>query len=99
MTKLIYFEIAIYFANANFMFILCSQVVTGTPDALLPYMPLIIEVLNETLHLKCKEGYELSTQLLSNILFTFSDTFPINCFEYNKYIDPSKSDVLPLRVR
>lgn len=76
-----------------------SQVVTGTPDALIPYMPLITEVLDETLHLECKEGYELSTQLLSNILYTFSDTFPINCYEHNNYVDPSKCDILPIRVR
>ncbi|XP_065205973.1 proteasome activator complex subunit 4-like isoform X2 [Planococcus citri] len=55
---------------------LVSEIVLASPNAIKPYLPMLQEMLDLTLHLKCKEGYEISTRLLAQLLILFSTTYP-----------------------
>lgn len=72
--------------------------VAGTPKSLLQYIPTLLNVIDETLHLKCKEGLELSANLLSNILLVYSTTYPINYYDSPPCFDHTSKTSIPLRV-
>lgn len=58
---------------------------------------MLLEVLDLTLHVKCKEGYEISTRLLAQILILYSSTYPID-YRSSTISYDSITESLPLRV-
>ncbi|XP_034942579.1 proteasome activator complex subunit 4-like [Chelonus insularis] len=53
--------------------LLLSSIVNTLGNNLLPYMDTILEILDKTLHLKSREGSQMASQILADVLNSFSN--------------------------
>lgn len=78
---------------------LFSQVTRVDGDKILPYSTQLVQILQLTLHLKCKQGYTLACNLLHHILRSTALIYPTEyCSVPGSFQQPTQ-DYLPIKVR
>ncbi|KAG7462683.1 hypothetical protein MATL_G00187310 [Megalops atlanticus] len=76
---------------------LLSEVTRVDGDKLLPYRTQLVQILQLTLHLKCKQGYSLACNLLHHVLRSTALTYPTEyCSVPGGFQRPLK-DYLPIK--
>ncbi|KAA8583909.1 hypothetical protein FQN60_015117 [Etheostoma spectabile] len=76
---------------------LLSEVTRVDGDKVLPYRSNLVQILQLTLHLKCKQGYTLACNLLHHILRSSALTYPTEyCSVPGGFHQPT-SDYLPIK--
>ncbi|XP_078000645.1 proteasome activator complex subunit 4-like [Glandiceps talaboti] len=76
---------------------LLSEVVRCPSESLLKYGDQLIEVLQSTLHLTCKEGYELAGTTLKHILRSLTMMYPREYCSVPEGFDRPLTEYLPVR--
>lgn len=77
--------------------LILSEVVDGL-SGLLPYVPQIVQVLDRTLHLTCREGYSIAAKLLNHLLLSLTWVRPLELRSLNHSYDKHVKNYLPIRV-
>ena len=78
--------------------VLCrvDQIVQGeSPLALKPYVPMLMNVVDETLHAKCERCQEFSSIILQEVLGALCNLLPLN---HRERLSESTKQTLPIRV-
>ncbi|TRY93382.1 hypothetical protein DNTS_032873 [Danionella cerebrum] len=76
---------------------LLSEVVRVDGDQLLTYKTQLVQILQLTLHLKCKQGYALACKLLYHILRSMSLIYPREYCSVPGGIQPPTDTYLPIK--
>jgi proteasome activator subunit 4 len=67
-------------------------------NALLPYMEILQQVMDRTLHLTCREGYLSSSCILRHILSSLTSITPTEYRSAAASFDQPIKDYLPIKV-
>lgn len=93
------FTIPSYLSSSIFTFFTCAPQVTRVDgDKLLPYRSDLVQILQLTLHLKCKQGYILACNLLHHILRSTALIYPTEYCSVPGGFHKPVSDYLPIKV-
>lgn len=84
--------------NAAF-FAVFPQVTRVDGDKILPYRLDLVQILQLTLHLKCKQGYTLACNLLHHILRSLALIYPTEYCSVPGGFHQPISDYLPIKVK
>ncbi|MBN3306472.1 PSME4 protein, partial [Amia calva] len=76
---------------------LLSEITRVDGDKLLPYRPQLVPILRRTLHLKCKQGYSLSCNLLHHLLRSTALIYPTEYCSVPGGFDKPLSAYLPIK--
>lgn len=79
-------------------YIVCVEVVDCRGNALMPYMAVLQQVMDRTLHLVCREGYLSSSCILRHILSSLTSVTPVEYCSVPGSFDRSIKDYLPIKV-
>lgn len=82
-----------------FSAIFSLQVTRVDGDKVLPYRSELVQILQLTLHLKCKQGYTLACNLLHHILRSSALIYPTEYCSVPGGFHQPISDYLPIKVR
>ncbi|XP_070577632.1 proteasome activator complex subunit 4-like isoform X2 [Ptychodera flava] len=74
-----------------------SEIVRCPSETILPYGDQLIQVLESTLHLTCKQGYELSGIVLKHLLRAMTFTYPREYRSIAGSFDRPLTEYLPVR--
>ncbi|XP_049827617.1 proteasome activator complex subunit 4-like [Schistocerca gregaria] len=77
--------------------LILSEIVDCDGKCLIPYIPSILEVLDRTLHLTCRDGYVFSSKILRNVLYSLSFIMPLEYRSSTESYDSHVKDYLPIR--
>lgn len=75
------------------------QVTRVDGDKILPYRSDLVQILQLTLHLKCKQGYTLACNLLHHILRSLALIYPTEYCSVPGGFHQPISDYLPIKVK
>lgn len=75
------------------------QVTRVDGDKILPYRSDLVQILQLTLHLKCKQGYTLACNLLHHILRSLALIYPTDYCSVPGGFHQPISDYLPIKVK
>jgi hypothetical protein len=78
--------------------VVCVKVVDCRGNALLPYMAMLQQVMDRTLHLACREGYLSSSCILRHILSSLTSITPLEYCSVPGSFDRPIKDYLPIKV-
>uniref|UniRef100_A0AAY4C4F7 Proteasome activator subunit 4 n=1 Tax=Denticeps clupeoides TaxID=299321 RepID=A0AAY4C4F7_9TELE len=76
---------------------LLSEVTRVDGDKLLPYSTQLVQILQLTLHLKCKQGYSLACNLLYHVQRSSSLIYPIEYYSVPGGFHKADKDYLPIK--
>ncbi|XP_036402211.1 proteasome activator complex subunit 4A [Megalops cyprinoides] len=76
---------------------LLSEVTRVDGDKLLPYRTQLVQILQLTLHLKCKQGYSLACNLLHHVLRSTALTYPTEYCSVPGGFQRPLQDYLPIK--
>nr|XP_015218489.1 PREDICTED: proteasome activator complex subunit 4 isoform X1 [Lepisosteus oculatus] len=76
---------------------LLSEITRVDGDKLLTYRAELVQILQRTLHLKCKQGYSLSCNLLHHLLRSIALTYPIEYCSIPGGFDKPLANYLPIK--
>lgn len=76
-----------------------EQVTRVDGDKILPYRSDLVQILQLTLHLKCKQGYTLACNLLHHILRSLALIYPTEYCSVPGGFHQPISDYLPIKVK
>lgn len=79
--------------------IFALQVTRVDGDKILPYRSNLVQILQLTLHLKCKQGYTLACNLLHHILRSLALIYPTEYCSVPGGFHQPISDYLPIKVQ
>lgn len=74
------------------------QVTRVDGDKILPYRSELVQILQLTLHLKCKQGYTLACNLLHHILRSLVLIYPTEYCSVSGGFNQPISNYLPIKV-
>lgn len=77
--------------------LLLAEVINCRGDHVLQYSAMLERILDRTLHMTCKEGFTLASQLLHNMLSIVSRTWPTEYRSTTEDYDKHVSQYLPVR--
>ncbi|KAJ8044540.1 Proteasome activator complex subunit 4 [Holothuria leucospilota] len=80
-----------------FNLLLLSEIVHFSTHELLNYKELVFEVLEKSLHLTCKEGYQRGCFILKNFLLSMTETYPTDHRSIAEGFDRPLETYLPIR--
>lgn len=81
-----------------FFTVFFPQVTRVDGDKILPYRSELVQILQLTLHLKCKQGYTLACNLLHHILRSSALIYPTEYCSVPGGFHQPISDYLPIKV-
>jgi hypothetical protein len=76
----------------------CVKVVDCRGSAVLPYVVMLQQVMDRTLHLACREGYLSSSCILHHVLSSLTSITPVEYRSVPRSFDRSVKDYLPIKV-
>jgi proteasome activator subunit 4 len=77
---------------------ICVEVVDCRGNALLPYVAMLQQVMDRTLHLTCREGYLSSSCILRHVLSSLTSITPVDYRSIAGSFDQPIKDYLPIKV-